>query len=143
MKKSQRLKIVLELAVRREDECAKIMAQGRMQLENEQKKLADLQGYRLEYQANKSRYGSGQFEAGALENLIRFLQSLDMAVSQQELAVENYKKQLSAVKLEWSKRHAKRVNLADLIDKHRVREENELEKKIQKELDDRSVNSQW
>ena len=138
MKRSARLKVVHDLAKRREGEYAKALAAGRQAFDAESAKLTELIAYQSEYGAKKKQYGSGIAGVGALENLSRFLLSLDQAIEQQRLTVSNYEQQLQRVKLEWARRHNKAKKLAELIERYAREEDQVEEKKVQKELDDQA-----
>lgn len=139
MKRSERLKVVHDLAKRQEDECAKALAAGRLAFERESAQLVELISYQDEYCRKKKDYGSGNAGIGALENLSRFLLSLDQAVGQQRQTVNNFEQQLQQVTQEWARRHNKARKLAELIEKYAAEEALVLDKKIQKELDDQAA----
>ncbi len=136
MRKSKRLGIVEQLAERREEECAKALGICRQKLSNEEQKLVELRAYETEYLARKNQLAKGQGGAAALHNYIGFMHNLSAAITQQHSLVLNLQQQLGLLKKEWAKRHAKKKNLVSLIGRYRQAEELEIEKKLQKEIDD-------
>ncbi len=139
MLRSKRLKVVLDLSQRQEDECGKLLKNCRLNLHQQQAKLDELASYQTEYAERKAQIGDGVTGANALQNLIKFLSSLDQAIIQQQVLVNTSREQLQQLKHAWQRKHAKKEKLFELIERYQFEEDVDVEKRLQKELDDRSA----
>jgi len=89
MRKSRRMEPVLRVAASREDKAAQEFGASRRQLDEHERQLAQLQGYRREYQARFETSGAAGITAARLLDTRRFLAQLDQAIAQQQQAVSN------------------------------------------------------
>ncbi|MCK9532831.1 MAG: flagellar export protein FliJ [Gammaproteobacteria bacterium] len=89
MRKSKRMEPVLRVAASREDKAAQEFGASRRQLDEHERQLAQLQGYRREYQARFETSGAAGISAARLLDTRRFLAQLDQAIAQQQQAVSN------------------------------------------------------
>jgi len=80
---------VLRVAASREDKAAQEFGASRRQLDEHERQLAQLQGYRREYQARFETSGAAGISAARLLDTRRFLAQLDQAIAQQQQAVSN------------------------------------------------------
>lgn len=80
---------VLRVAASREDKAAQEFGASRRQLDEHQRQLVQLQGYRREYQARLETSGATGITAARLLDTRRFLAQLDQAIVQQQQAVSN------------------------------------------------------
>ncbi len=80
---------VLRVAASREDKAAQEFGASRRQLDEHERQLAQLQGYRREYQARFETSGAAGITAARLLDTRRFLAQLDQAIAQQQQAVSN------------------------------------------------------
>lgn len=137
-KRSKRLKVVEHLAEKDELECAKALGEVTEQLQAAQQQLQQLHIYMGEYQQQKDSLAAVPSGAPTvLANYMAFFQQLEQAIRQQQALVERLQQQRQLLQVEWGKRHNKRKNYAKLIERYRLEEQNEEEKRLQKSLDDR------
>ena len=138
VKRSKRLKVVEQLAERKELECAKALGEITEQLQAAEQQLQQLHDYKLEYQRQKDSLQSINSGGPAvLANYTRFFQQLDQAIAQQQSVVARIQEQRTRLQQEWGRRHNKRKNYQKLIARYQAEEQGESEKRLQKTLDDR------
>lgn len=133
--RSERLKVVLRVAEHREREAAGYLAQYQQQLAAEQAQWQQLNAYRdtymLEYGDLNARHNSA--------DMIRysdFIRRLGSAIDEQAGKVESAREQCDKVLQFWQQRRHKRKSLESLIQRLSASENLELERKLQKELDE-------
>lgn len=136
MRKSKRLQVVVELAQRKEDECAQALLTITTRHQDARQKLEDLVTYQNEYRARRDEMAAGALGAMALQNYVVFMDKLAEAVSQQWMTVRNIARQEEELKAEWARRYQKRKKLSELVDGYRGQEDLQLEKRITREIED-------
>ncbi|WP_027329198.1 flagellar export protein FliJ [Marinimicrobium agarilyticum] len=134
-RRSQRMKVVLQLAEREEQAAAARLGEQQQLLEREQAQLSQLQDYRQQYLDDYARPRSG-VTAEALMSYSGFLQRLGEAVTgqQQKLAMVNQAREQS--RREWEERYHRRRSLEDMIARLQREEEAAFEQRQQREQDD-------
>lgn len=133
--RADRLKVVLELAQKAEDEAADIFNKARKQLTGEQQRLEDLCTYYNDYQQSLAA-ASGLQTVDAIVRSRGFLQQLAQAKSQQQQIVAQYAKLSDQKKRAWHKAHLKHRALKDLIMRLKADEAQVLSRKEEKLLDE-------
>jgi flagellar FliJ protein len=135
--RAKRMKVVLTLAERQEDDAANKLSQFRDQLAQEERQLAELRDY-----ANQYLHAQGELRQGVLAheliNYSSFISRLNEACREQESKVERYKVILDSLQQQWRIKHQKRKSIEDLITRLQQEDNLLLDKRLQKELDELS-----
>ena len=138
MRRSKRLQVVLDLAKRKEDEALKAMQASQGNLKQQQDKLQELVQYQQEYQqALRNAFSTGATAANCA-TYQHFLTQVGGAIEQQQLVVTLAEEQLNKVRLHWQSLYEKQKGMGGLIDRFRDEEDQALEKKEQKMIDELS-----
>lgn len=133
--KSQRLNIVLELAERDEREATDAVQLFRKRLQEEQQRLNELKVYYREYEEQFSRQRSG-IRASDIANQRQFLVELTHMQSRQAQQIMIVEKGLNQKLEVWRRCHLKYQALEQLIARLKKEENQLLDKKEQKLLDE-------
>ncbi len=135
MKRSIRMKVVVDLAQRQEDAAAKQFKQCQEALQQELQRLDELKTYYDDYEA-KFNSKTGGLRANEIADSRLFLQRLNDAQSAQQLNIQRIKAEFDRAKLIWHQAHLKRQNLCDLVVRYREEEQLDQDRLEQKGLDD-------
>lgn len=133
--RSKRLKVVVELAQRAEDEAANRFEAARKALDHEVEVLTEIENYYADYEIKFGAATQG-LRAAQLMQSRDFLNRLSEARSGQKHQVQRAEKTLELVRQEWHKVHLKHKALKDLVAQYKVQEYLVLEKIEQKHLDE-------
>jgi flagellar FliJ protein len=134
-KRSERLQVVLKVALRDEQEAARYVAQYQRQLQAERDQLAQLEQYRSTYQQDYAD-PQKQHSPDVMMRYSDFLQRLSGAIDEQNRTLESAYEQCQKVQQHWQVKRHKRQSLESLITRLSQSEEAEQERKLQKEIDD-------
>lgn len=136
-KRSARLKIVLQLAQKAQQDIADLMSQQQQKMATEQTQLQQLQDYSLEYQ--QQVVGQTQhLNSQDLINSRTFLQRLTTLQVNQEQKIHQITAVIEQLTKEWQKRYHRRQSIEDLIARLKVEESADLEKQLQNMIDEMS-----
>jgi len=122
---------VVRVAAHREQDAAKSFAQQQEVLTKQVAQLEELKSYRVEYSVQfQNRAGDG-VSATALQDYRQFIDKLDLAIQQQELEVEQFRRRWLELKT--------RCNAMDkVVERFRTEERREADRREQSEMDERS-----
>ena len=134
MQRSKRMKVVVEMAQRAEDDAAAQLAKSRQELDEELQRLNDLEHYYQEY--DQRFQNTPAVRADQLSANRQFLQQLRDTCSAQGVQVKRAEHLLEAAKGYWRDQHLKHKNLKNYVEKLRAQEGAVREKLEQKLLDD-------
>jgi flagellar protein FliJ len=141
MKKSQRIKTLVELKSEQEKNALKVLGISQRKLTDIEIQVENLKKYRQEYQDNFNRIGSGGVKIAQLLEFRSFIEKLDQAINGQEHALRLCKEELLLKRKAWENIHHKTNGLQKVFDSSIALEtklKNSLE---QKDLDERSSRS--
>ncbi len=127
--------MVLRVAEHQEQEAAGYLAQYQQQLAGERSQLDQLEQYHHSY---LNEYGDTSV-GHSVQDMMRysdFIGRLAGAIDEQQLKVANAAEQCEKVMQHWQVKRHKRKSLESLIERLRQGENAELERKLQKELDE-------
>lgn len=133
--RSQRMQVVLLLADRKENESAQRLNQFQIQVAAEEEQLRQLDEYAKQY----LHIYAERKEAVRADELIAysgFIQRLATARKDQELRLESFYHTRDKLQQQWRENHHKRNSIEELIARLKIEENNQLEKRLQKEMDD-------
>ncbi|UQY34350.1 flagella biosynthesis chaperone FliJ [Pseudomonas fulva] len=136
--RAARLAPVVDMAEKAEREAALQLGRAQGLLGQAQNKLADLenylQGYQQQWMSEGQRGVSGQW----LMNYQRFLSQLDVAIAQQQQAVNWHRNNLDKVREVWQQRYARLEGLRKLVQRYLDEARLAEDKREQKLLDELS-----
>lgn len=135
--RAKRMKVVLMLAERQEDDAAEKLRQFRDQLAQEERQLQELRDYAKQYLDAQGGLRQGIL-AHELINYSSFIHRLNEACSEQESKVVRMQGMLANLQKQWQIKHQKRKSIEDLIKRLQHDDDLLLEKRLQKELDELS-----
>ena len=135
VKRSQRFKVVLQLAERQEQEAANQVGRYQQQLQRERQQLQQLHDYNLDYQKKFGSQTRGLRGADLISSR-GFLARLATAESEQQANLERMQKTLESLQQTWRQKYHYRQSIENLIARFSQEESEELEKRLQKEFDD-------
>lgn len=136
--RSKRMQIVLALADRHEQAAAQRLGSYREQVNAEQEQMRQLEEYAAHYLESYGSLKAGLY-AQELISYSNFIQRLDGAKKEQRAKLDRMLQILEQVQQDWREKHQRRKSVQDLITRMRYEENDVLEKRLQKELDDLSA----
>lgn len=140
MKRSQRMQPVRKLKLQEERQLAKKLAQTQQALAQEKTQLEMLHQYQRDYFASLTethRSGGTQLQqASQLEKYQQFLSRLHKAIENQRQVYDIKEKAVEAARQEWAQANARLKALDNLIERMRLEEERQQDKREQRMIDD-------
>lgn len=133
-KKSTRFAAYIQMLVRHENEAANKVAQQQSQLHSEQQQLEAVLHYHSEYLGiieNQHKLSVQEFG-----HYRYFCQRLSQTIDQGKRRVEAYEQALTESRNSWLKLRYKRQSVEDLVEQYKLEEDIQLEKRLQKEIED-------
>jgi flagellar FliJ protein len=137
LKKSARLKTVLQLAENREQRAAKILADTRKRLMAAEQQMESLRSYQADYTSNFASMAAKPSHPAMLANYSGFYRSLNRAEEIQQKQIDVILEQLERAMQHWQHQHQRRLNMEKLVNAALASEDLQQEKRLQRELDDR------
>lgn len=116
MKKSERLKVIIDLHARQEQDALQIMGLCQQKLQVQQAQLENLQKYRLEYNARFAEQQRAGMNVSQLLELRAFADKLDKAIEGQQSVVSNHENELLRARKQWEERHQRTKSLQKVSD---------------------------
>jgi len=135
--RAKRIGVVLTLVQRQEDTAAQRLGQFREQMQVEEQQLIQLREYSAQYLHDYAGKRSGVM-AAQLINYSAFIGRLGDLVREQEVKLTRMQANLEKLQNQWRYCHQKRKSIEDLITRFKQEEMLELDKRLQKELDELS-----
>lgn len=136
-KRSERLKVVLQMALKAQQDVADLMAQQQQKIGVERDQLQQLQQYSLEYQQQVTSNNKG-LRAQELISSRAFLQRLSNLQLNQQQKIQQLNAVVEQLTTEWQKRYHRRQSIEKLIERLKTEESAELDKQLQREIDELS-----
>lgn len=137
-RRSERLQAVLAVAQRRRREADRFLAEARQRVSQGEAGVRQLQGYLKEYQQQFAASGRQGLSMGALQTQQAFMQKISTTIREQERALQQAREQLQQVQAYWQQAYAREKGIEKLIFKARHEEQQAQERRLQRELDERS-----
>ncbi len=136
-KSSRRLQTVLKLAKLRQQLAAEQLGQMIRTADVHQQQVEQLKHYQQDYGENFKTLAGKDVSAEQLGNYQRFFGSLEQAVDTQQQRTILAEDQRELARRQWQQQYSRTRNMQALITRKQQEEEWELEKKRQREQDDR------
>ncbi|MEM9102092.1 MAG: flagellar export protein FliJ [Pseudomonadota bacterium] len=140
MKRSKNLETLLKLAKNRERSAAEQLGKQISEMTLQEKRLSDLEMYRLDYQQRLNRNAQGGIPSHTLQTYFNFIRKIDTAINQQKSVINKCRNNLIEKRQLWQEEHAHTKAITITYENLQSHEKYEEDKKEQKELDDRANN---
>lgn len=134
--RSQRLQRVADIAGKRTDEAANVVAERLRGLHAARRQLEELQQFRRDYARQPSPDGAGVSVAELL-NRQRFVARIDQAIAQQQAEIEQHARDLAQARAAWRASRNRSAALDTVTERYRSREQASEERAEQAAIDDR------
>ncbi|MCP1626570.1 flagellar export protein FliJ [Pseudomonas nitroreducens] len=135
-RRAERLAPVVDMALKAEREAARQLGQLQGQLQQAQRKLAELERYRYDYQQQWISNGQQGVSGQWLINYQRFLAQLEGAVEQQNRSVAFHETNVGKARVIWQEKYARLEGLRKLVERYREEARLAADKYEQKQLDE-------
>jgi flagellar FliJ protein len=135
-RRAERLAPVVDMALKAEREAARQLGQMQGQLQQAQRKLAELERYRYDYQQQWITNGQQGVSGQWLINYQRFLSQLEGAVEQQNRSVAFHETNVGKARVIWQEKYARLEGLRKLVERYREEARLAADKYEQKQLDE-------
>ena len=137
-KRSQRLKLVLDLAERKKQQADQFLAASRQRVEQDKQTMEQLEQYLVEYQQSYLGVHAEGCTGAKLHAQQAFMQKIQDAKTAQQQAMQQNRQELEVVERHWREMYARMKGMQKLTDKALNDEHSAEEKALQKQLDERS-----
>ena len=138
MKKSQRIKVIVELNADNEKKALTELGITQTKKKELQTQLESLQQYRQEYQDQYQTVGKTGVNISQLMEFRSFISKLDQAIEDQYKALADMENEATLAKKTWERQHHKTKSLQKVCDTALADEIKRENKGEQNEQDDRS-----
>lgn len=138
MKKSQRIKTIVEIKANQEKNALEVLGGVQRQLQNMQAQVEGLRNYRKEYQDRFDQLGAKGVNVAQLLEFRSFIDKLDKAIMGQEQILSSIEAEVIAKRKIWEELHHKTQSLQKVCDSALVVEMKQEAKREQQEQDERA-----
>lgn len=135
-KRSERMKVVFDLAERQEQKAIDALSASRRFLDDQIAQLKNLEDYHHQYVETMRASMQQTMEVRSLQSYQNIIQQVDKAIEHQKQAVDVANQQFEHARQEWVALREKRKGVEDLIARYQIEEQMALEKKEAKRLED-------
>jgi flagellar FliJ protein len=137
-KRSQRLQLVTDLAEKRKQEAERFLGEQLKRVELDKTQLQQLEQYLSEYQNQYLTALRSGMNGAEIANYQAFMNKIADTIEQHKKTMKVNQEQLTRVKQFWSQTYGRHRALEGLTEKARDQEAVDVEKALQKSLDERS-----
>ena len=134
-KKSDRLKIVLDLAERKEKTAMEALSKKRRYRDEQLAQLESLKHYHFQYLDDIRTKTDQVSSTFSLQANLQFLTQVDTAIQQQENVLKIAENEFSNASDVWMVLHQKRKGMSDLIESYKKSEMQIADKKEQQQIE--------
>lgn len=135
--RSQRLQRVTDIAGRRTDEAAQVLARCLQMLDVARQQLQELEQFRLDYAQAPTAAGQPGMSVAELRNRQQFVARIDQAILQQRHEIEQHARHLAQARAAWIESHSRSAALETVTERYRSREQGSKERAEQAAMDER------
>ncbi len=139
MKKTQRLRVVIELYRRQEKQALEKLGVCQQHYNSAVAKLESLKQYRRDYEQRDLSQGGQNFSSQQFAEYRIFLAKLDQAINDQKNIIQQKKQAVMQQQQQWQRQHQKTESLKKLDEKALAEALRQAEKIEQSEQDNRSA----
>lgn len=141
MKRSERLKNIMTMAEKKEQDAANALGYLNTKISNEEHKRRQLLDYELEYHEKIIETGKTGVDGATLRTYFSFMSKLNDAASQQVGHIAELEQQVDQVQQYWYKTRGKLKAFESLVERAEQQEAAQADKQEQKALDEFAVQS--
>lgn len=141
MKKSLRLKTIVDLNAKNEEKALIALGEAQQKKQELVLQLENLEQYQQEYKNKLQSISEARVSVVQLIEFRAFISKLGVAIEEQKTAIEEMEKELLFVRKTWESKHQKTESLQKVCDSALAEEAQEENKKEQKEQDERAIRS--
>lgn len=141
MANSSALHTLIELAVKDSDDSAKRLGEAIRAVEDAEKKLNLLLGYRDEYAARFQNIQASGISAMDYRNFQLFIEKLDTAIAGQQAIVDNARRRVDSERKSWQECEKKRMSYGTLASRAETARMHKENKRDQKQMDEYAARS--
>ncbi|NOV28640.1 flagellar export protein FliJ [Methylomonas sp. ZR1] len=141
MKKSQRLKVIIDLHARQEHDALQALGICQQKLQEQQAQLENLQSYRLDYLGKFAVRQQAGINISQLMEFRAFADKLDQAIESQQQTVSNHEREMQRARKRWEEAHQRTKSLQKVSELALIEEMKVEQKREQAEQDDRAARS--
>lgn len=138
MKKSQRIKTIVDIKATQEKNALEALGAVQRKLQSMQDQVEGLKNYRKEYQHRFDQLGIKGVNVGQLLEFRSFIDKLDKAILGQEQVLSSIEAELRAKRKIWEELHYKTQSLQKVCDSAVMVEVKQEAKREQQEQDERA-----
>lgn len=142
MKRSHRLKPIVEIAKKESAEALNLVSQANTTLRQAEIQLDDLHHYKQEYLARFRQDSVNAMSAQKVLDFRAFLVQLDQAIASQQQLVKRHAEHLTQQQQAWQQIRKKEQSMNTLVDRYRQEEVRDELKQEQRDSDERTT-SLW
>ncbi len=141
MKKSERIKSIIEIQNRQEQQALQVLVKQRGKIQDIESQLNNLQEYKQDYLNKHAQKGEASLSIHVLMEFRAFISKLDQAIEGQQKTLEQAKNERDKYQREWEKFHQKVTGLQKICDKALANELHIQQRAEQVEQDERASRS--
>lgn len=138
MPPSDRFKPIQKVASQKERKAAAALGESLKQRQAEQTRLDELKQYLAEYLERFARAARNGLSSSQIMEYQVFISKLETAIAQQEDAVSQSEQNCNSSKQQWRGRYSKSKAMDNAVDRMKLRERKDLDRREQAEADDRA-----
>ncbi len=139
MKKSQRLKVIVNLYAENEKKALEALGQVQKEKQNALTQLENLLQYQQEYINNHNKNSEKRINIQKLIEFRAFISKLDKAIDEQKSEISQMEKKILLARKNWEMHHHKTNGIEKVCDGAAQEEMKIEEKREQNEQDDRAT----
>ncbi|MCF6202305.1 MAG: flagellar export protein FliJ [Methylococcaceae bacterium] len=139
MKKSQRLKVIVNLYAENEKKALEALGQVQKEKQNALTQLENLLQYQQEYINNHNKNSEKRINIQKLIEFRAFISKLDKAIDEQKSEISQMEKKILLARKNWEMHHHKTNGIEKVCDGAAKEEMKIEEKREQNEQDDRAT----
>jgi len=136
MASSDRMKPVRRVAENRERKAAKSFGDAQQRMQEQEGKLQQLRVFELEYQKRFEDTSRCGMSSSQLQEYQSFIAKLQITIKQQEMMVEQSRRESGSKKLHWQQKYTRTQAIGKVMDRFSREEHLARERKEQKESDE-------
>ena len=133
---NKQLELLLQIETEKQDKFAQELQAAQSYLNANQKKLKDVEGYKLEYLKKMQHMGSTGVIGGNYQHYQRFIVQLEEGIKKQLEVINIAKEVLQQRKTTWLQQHQSVKAVEMILDKKRLKQQKVIDKSEQQEIDE-------
>jgi len=141
MKKSQRLKVIVDLNAESEKKALQELGRAQTKKRELETQLENLKQYRQEYSGQYQSISEAGVNISKLLEFRSFISKLDKVIKDQEQAISGLESELILLRKTWERQHQKTKSLQKVCDSAKAEEVKKENKREQNEQDERATRS--